>query len=168
MPTTKSTSVMEPPVLEEELYEQETEQVEPVEQSAGADEEAPLTGADLLEFYESKQAEGMSHKDIAYQAGYFSVTKNGLERVNSTQFNEALLEAKGVPVTVKRSSGGRGRAGLTRARVSGQGVLLVSQLAVKNVGAEPGAVFAVSYPGDGQILLAPTGEVVPIRKRGEG
>ena len=158
MPTKTKAAVMDEPEVIEQEYEAFEEQPE-------IDEDGPLTGEALLSFHDEKAAQGMSLKDIAYMAGYFSVTKTGQERVNSTAFKDALLEAKGIAVGGKRSGGGRGHAGLSRARVSGSGILLVSQLAVRNVGAEPGAVFSVSYPGDGQILLAPTGEVTPIVRR---
>jgi hypothetical protein len=47
--------------------------------------------------------------------------------------------------------------------------LLVSKLAVENVGGVPGAIFSVTYPGDGAILLTPTGKVTPIsRRKGSG
>lgn len=156
MPTKSktATAVME----EEELMEEEG-----VEEA----EEGPslLTGAELLAFYDEQSAAGLSHKEIAYKAGYYSVTAKGIERVNSTQFADALLEAKGFAVSKPRKGGGRGHAGFRQARVSGQGVLLVSQLAVRHVGGEPGAVYAVSYPGDGSIVLTPTGEVIPVARR---
>lgn len=166
MPIKTKSAVMEP-IVEEEQFETGPEPEFEIQDAdySGAEQSGPLTGEELLAFYEEKAASGMGHKDIAYQAGYFSVTKTGIERVNSTQFNEALLSAKGVPVSTKRSSGGRGHAGLSRARVSGAGILLVSQLAVRQVGGVPGSVFQVSYPAEGQILLTDTGEVTPINRR---
>jgi hypothetical protein len=183
MPTKTKTPVMEAPVIEEEQFEPEAPELGGYEEAFGEGEDASadeaeageeddtatcLAGEDLLRFYDAKSAEGVAHKEIAYQAGYFSVTKKGSERVNLTGFNEALLEAKGVPVSKKKSIMGRGRgsAGLTRARVSGAGVLLVSQLAVREVGAEAGSIFQVSFPGEGQILLTATGEIVPVTPRG--
>lgn len=124
-----------------------------------------LTGQELLSFYEEKQQTGRTHAEIAYDAGYYTVTKAGQERVTMAKFNAAMLEAKGVNTGGKFSGGGRSHAGLTRARVSGQGILLVSQLATRHVGAEPGAVFEVSYPGEGTIVLTPTGEVKPVVPR---
>jgi hypothetical protein len=169
MPTKTKAAVMDEPEVIEQEYEDAPEpefEIEDADYSESDPDEAdPLTGEELLAFHDEKAAQGMSLKDIAYMAGYFSVTKTGQERVNSTAFKDALLEAKGIAVGGKRSGGGRGHAGLSRARVSGSGILLVSQLAVRNVDAGPGAVFSVSYPGDGQILLTPTGEVTPIVRR---
>lgn len=134
-----------------------------------ADDAAPeppkrISGPELLEFYAQKKAAGLNHAQIAYAAGYYSVTKTGQERVMQAQFNEAYLAAQGIE-TGEPASSGRSHAGLSKARVSGQGILLVSQLATRHVGAEPGYVFEVSYPGDGQILLSPTGEIKPVVPR---
>ncbi len=174
MPTkTKATAepLMEDTALTEEPVEQgdweiEDAAYEEVEQPELAEPAQParLTGDDLLAFYEAKQGIGRKHAEIAYDAGYYTVTKSGQERVTMAQFNAAMLEAKGVN-TGGKSAAGRSHAGLTKARVSGQGILLVSQLATRHVGAEPGYVFEVSYPGDGQILLTPTGEVKPVVPR---
>jgi hypothetical protein len=162
----------EPEIIEEPQEEGEWEVDDSADYSAAAcsapeaPEPARLAGEELLAFYDEKQAIGRRHAEIAYDAGYYTVTKSGQERVTMAQFNAALLAAKGVDIGDKASGGGgRSHAGLTKARVSGQGILLVSQLATRHVGAEPGHVFEVSYPGDGQILLSPTGEVKPVVPR---
>ena len=136
-------------------------------------EEAPepparLVGQELLDFYTAKEAEGWGHEQIGFHAGYVSKTKTGQERFQSAAFNKEYLKAKG---TIKgggsASGGGRSHAGETRARVTGQGVLLVSQLAVNRVNAVAGEVFAVSYPADGQILLTTTRMVEAVIPRGK-
>jgi len=127
-----------------------------------------LAGKALLDFYNEKKAAGRNHYQIAYDAGYLTITKSGQERVMKAPFDKALLQAQGID-TGSQSGPGRSHAGLTQARCSGQGILLVSQLATRHIGANPGDVFEVSYPGNGQILLRPTGEVKPVipRKRSE-
>ena len=184
MPTKTKSPVMEPPVIEDEQLEpeafgdgyEEEDFAEGEDASADepeADEEegtaALLTGAELLELHATKVAEGMALKDIAYQAGYFGITKDGKTRISLNAFKDALLEANGISVAKKKSVMGRGRgsAGLARARVSGAGVLLVSNMAVAHVGAEVGSIFQVSFPGEGQILLTATGEIVPVSPRGK-
>lgn len=140
------------------------------ESSAPASEQpARLAGAELLAFYDEKKQAGRSHAQIAYAAGYYTVTKDGRERVMQAQFNEALLEAQGIETGSKSAGNDRGHAGLTKARVSGQGILLVSQLATRHIGATPGTVFSVEYPGSGQILLTMTDEFKPVvaRKKAE-
>jgi hypothetical protein len=162
----------EPEIIDEPQEEGEWEVDDSADYSAAAcsapeaPEPARLAGEELLAFYDEKQAIGRRHAEIAYDAGYYTVTKSGQERVTMAQFNAAMLAAKGVDIGDKANGGGgRSHAGLTKARVSGQGILLVSQLATRHVGAEPGHVFEVSYPGDGQILLSPTGEVKPVVPR---
>lgn len=125
-----------------------------------------LTGDALLLFFNEQREAGVEYDKIARSAGYYTVTKDGNERIARAQFNAALLEAQGIETGSKpASSGGRGRGSINRARVSSQGILLVSQLAVAHVGAERGAIFEVSYPGDGSILLSPTGEIKPVVPR---
>lgn len=142
------------------------------ENEAGDESPERITGQDLLDFHAAQKEQGLAHADIAYNAGYYSVTKTGQERVMVAQFNAALLSAQGVDVGgTKSTGGGRNHAGLSKARVSGQGIALVSQLATREVGAVPGAVFSVEYPqgalrGPGaQILLTLTDEVKPVVAR---
>ena len=139
---------------------------EAVETSEAQEPEAVtrLVGAELLAFYNEKTAAGRSYPDIARDAGYRKVTKTGQERAMKSQFANALLQAQGID-TGTSSTGSYSHAGETRARVTGQGQLLVSQLAARKIGAQAGEVFEVSYPGDGCILLTPTGIVEPVRPR---
>jgi hypothetical protein len=129
---------------------------------------ARLVGQELLDFYNAKKAEGWKHNTIGFHAGYVSITKTGQQRFQKSAFNEEWLKVTGViEESESTSGGGRSHAGETRARVTGQGVLLVSQLAVNRVGAVAGEVFAVSYPADGQILLTSTGTVEAVIPRGK-
>jgi hypothetical protein len=127
---------------------------------------AKLTG-EKLKAYFNENKDQFSHVEIAKAAGYCTITKDGKQRMLMAAFNNALLKAlNGIEFSKPSAAGtGRSHAGLTQARVSSQSLLLVSQLAVRHVGAEPGDVFAVSYPGDGAILLTPTGEVKPVVPR---
>ena len=126
---------------------------------------ARLAGAELLAFYNEKTAAGRSYSDIALDAGYRKVTKTGQKRVMKSQFANALLQAQGIDTGTSPTGSGGSHAGETRARVTGQGQLLVSQLAARKIGAQAGEVFEVSYPGDRTILLTPTGIVEPVRPR---
>lgn len=162
---------------ENEEIDGDTEE-ESTEDSGDSEEPVRKVGQELLDFVEAKTAEGRTLTDIAYQAGYYTLTKTGSERVLKAQFNQALLEAKGYDLggRSKGTGAGRGGSGLSRARVSGSGLLLVSQLAAREVGAIPGSVFSIEYPtGDltgpgAQILLTLTDEfreVVPRGSRSE-
>jgi hypothetical protein len=158
----------EDPHHEDQLYRALSS--EPAEATPEEAPEPParLVGQELLDFYTAKEAEGWGHEQIGFHAGYVSKTKTGQERFQSAAFNKEYLKAKG---TIKggesTSGGGRSHAGESRARVTGQGVLLVSQLAVSRVGAARGEVFAVEYPADGQILLISTGVVEAVIPRGK-
>jgi hypothetical protein len=186
MPT-KTKAAAPEPVLEEPIETQDpeegledfgdlmadgasiTEAAEPAEAATGPVEPvARLVGAELLAFHNEQKAAGRSHTEIAFDAGYQTVTKTGQERVMVAQFNKALLEAQGIETGGGPTGPGRSHAGETKARVSGQGILLVSQLATRKIGAKVGEVFDVSYPEDGGILLSPTGVVEPVRPRKGG
>jgi hypothetical protein len=183
MPTKAKAAPVEPEELEEPIEDMVyldaddgLESVEPEELEAAEELETlgtfeRLSGQELLDFYAAKKAEGFSHSDIAYKAGYYTVTQGGQERTMTAQFNEAMLLAQGIEIGGKPAAAGRSHAGMSKARVSGQGILLVSQLATRAVGAEPGAVFSVEYPtgefaGPGaQILLTLTDEFKPVVTR---
>lgn len=128
---------------------------------------APLVGEALLAFFNSNR-ENLPVGEIARRAGYVTLaTRNGVtqERVMMSRFNAALLFAQGIDTGTGSSGTGRSHAGKTQARISGSGILLVSQLATREVGGKPGDVYSVTYPGNGQILLTPTGENRPVEPR---
>ena len=186
MPT-KTKAVAPKPVLEEpagyepdgqfdhspfvepaEATTEPAELVEPAEALAPTQPVARLIGAELLAFHSEQKAAGRSHSEIAFDAGYQTITKTGQERVMIAQFNKALLEAQGIETGGGPTGPGRSHAGETKARVSGQGILLVSQLATRKIGAQVGEVFDVSYPEGNCILLSPTGVVEPVKPRKGG
>ncbi|MGB3759695.1 MAG: AbrB family transcriptional regulator, partial [Rivularia sp. (in: cyanobacteria)] len=67
----------------------------------------PLVGEDLLK--KVKELESESKEDKAKQCGYYTVTKNGIERVNMMKFLNALIDAEGIQLD--SSSGANGRGG---------------------------------------------------------
>lgn len=128
---------------------------------------APLVGEALLAFFNFNR-ESLPASEIARQAGYVTLaTRNGVtqERVMMSRFNAALLFAQGIDTGTGNPGTGRSHAGKTQARISGSGILLVSQLATREVEGRPGDVYSVTYPGGGQILLTPTGENRPVEPR---
>lgn len=58
----------------------------------------PLTGEELIN--KVKELENLSKEEKAKICGYYSVTKNGLERVYMMQFLNALLDAEGIELDV--------------------------------------------------------------------
>jgi hypothetical protein len=133
--------------------------------------ETRLTGDELLSAVESWKAERKTIGQMAFSAGYVTVTKDGQERVLQAAFNKAILEAQGHIVGGRPgSSRARANDGLSFARVTAQGQLLVSQLATREIKAQPGAVFTVEFPEAGAILLRLTDEIRPVtprKKRGD-
>lgn len=173
MPTkTKAASALEKAV-EDFVPEEAVEDACSVPEPNDAESEQPerLTGQELLDFYATKKAEGFSHTNIAYKAGYYTVTKKGRERTMAAQFNEAMLHAQGIETGGKPAGTGRSAGIPTKARAAGSGLLLVSQLVTRAVGAGPGSMFTISYPAEGlqgpgaQILLTLTDEVKPVVSR---
>ena len=57
-----------------------------------------LTGSDLLT--KVKELGDVSKSDLVRACGYVSTKKDGGERLNFTAFYEALLEAKGVSLSL--------------------------------------------------------------------
>ena len=54
----------------------------------------PLTGVELT--HKVKELGNLSKPEKAKVCGYYSVTKNGVERVNMKQFLNALINAEGI------------------------------------------------------------------------
>ena len=133
-----------------------------------------LTGDELLAKAQEMKLQGKGIGQIAWACGYYSVSDDGKERVLKAQFNQALLAAQGFQFGGGVTGAGRQHRGRDRARVVSTGVLQVSQLAARQIGAEPGRVFSVEYPtGDlvgpgAQILLTMTEEIDAIRPRTRG
>jgi hypothetical protein len=51
----------------------------------------PLTGLELIE--KVKQLGNLSKEEKARECGYYTMTKNGIERVNMMKFLNALIDA---------------------------------------------------------------------------
>lgn len=70
-------------------------------------ETTPLTGKALLQ--KVKELTHLSRRETAKRCGYYTTTKNNQTRVNLTEFYNALLEAKGIPLSPEDGKDGRGR-----------------------------------------------------------
>jgi hypothetical protein len=116
---------------------------------------APLTGADLMA--KVKDLGDASKTDLARACGYFSIKKDGAERINFTAFYEALLEAKGVSLGEGDSSAGKpGRKLSYTTKVQFNGNLMVGKAYTALLGLEPGDEFEIKL-GRKQIRLVPVG-----------
>jgi len=66
----------------------------------------PLVGEELLQ--KVKDLGGATKEDKARECGYFTETKNGVERVNMMKFLNALIDAEGIQLDSKAVGSGRG------------------------------------------------------------
>lgn len=101
----------------------------------------PLTGQELLDKVTSM--ENVDRKEKARACGYVTYTKNGQERVNLMQFNNALLKAVGVDLDASDENGSRGRAPTFRVSVHKNGNLLIGAAYTKKMGLKPGDEFEI-------------------------
>ncbi len=103
----------------------------------------PLIGTDLLE--KVKGLEDLSKEEKARECGYYTLTKNGVERVNMMKFLNALIDAEGIELDGKQQGNGRGgRSASYRISVQSNGNLLIGAAYTKQMDLEPGDEFEIS------------------------
>jgi AbrB-like transcriptional regulator len=103
----------------------------------------PLMGEALLK--KVKELETLSKDEKARQCGYYTVTRNGVERVNLMKFYNALIDAEGIELDSKSSSNGRGgRSASYRISVQSNGNLLIGAAYTKQMDLKPGDEFEIS------------------------
>ncbi len=102
----------------------------------------PLAGKELLQ--KVKELETFSKEDKARMCGYYSVNKNGLERINMMQFLNALIDAEGIDLDGHSEGNGRGgRSASYRVVVQSNGNLLIGSAYTKQLGLQPGDEFVI-------------------------
>ncbi len=107
------------------------------------DQPEPLTGTELLE--KVKGLEDLSKEEKARECGYYTLTKNGVERVNMMKFLNALIDAEGIELDGKQQGNGRGgRSASYRISVQSNGNLLIGSAYTKLMALEPGDEFEIS------------------------
>ena len=115
----------------------------PKQKKAEPKEIKALTGEELL--HKVKELGNQSKEEKARACGYFTTTKNGIERVNMMQFLNALIEAEGIDLDSKQNANGRGgRSASYRITVQSNGNLLRGAAYTKQLGLEPGDEFEIS------------------------
>jgi hypothetical protein len=103
----------------------------------------PLTGSDLLE--KVRDLGNLSKEEKARACGYYTVTKNGIERVNMMKFLNALIDAEGIELDSTINGQGRGgRSASYRISVQSNGNLLIGSAYTKKMGLEPGDEFEIT------------------------
>lgn len=103
----------------------------------------PLVGEDLLK--KVKELENESKEDKAKRCGYYTVTKNGIERVNMMKFLNALIDAEGIQLDSSSGANGRGgRSASYRISVQSNGNLLIGSAYTKQMGLKSGDEFIIT------------------------
>lgn len=116
----------------------------------------PLTGQALLD--KVKDLGNLSKEEKARECGYYTQTKNGVERVNMMKFLNALIDAEGIELDSTSSGQGRGgRSASYRISVQSNHNLLIGSAYTKKMGLEPGDEFEITL-GRKHIHLRQLGE----------
>ncbi len=102
---------------------------------------APLTGKALLQ--KVKELSQLPRRETAKRCGYYTITKNSQTRVNLTDFYDALLVARGVPLSPEGSKDGRGREPTYRVSVHQNGQIVIGAAYTKAMGLKPGDEFEI-------------------------
>jgi AbrB-like transcriptional regulator len=103
----------------------------------------PLVGEELLQ--KVKDLGSASKEDKARECGYYTETKNGVERVNMMKFMNALIDAEGIELDSKIGGGGRGgRSASYKITVQSNKNLLIGAAYTKQMGLKEGDVFEIS------------------------
>ncbi|OKH22614.1 AbrB family transcriptional regulator [Hydrococcus rivularis NIES-593] len=101
---------------------------------------APLTGKALLQ--KVKELSHLPRRETAKRCGYYSI-KDGQVRVNLTDFYDAVLAAKGVPLEPGGAKDGRGREPTYRVSVHKNGQIVIGSTYTEQMGLKPGDEFVI-------------------------
>lgn len=103
----------------------------------------PLVGEELLK--KVKELESLSKEEKAKECGYYTITKNGIERVNMMKFLNALIDAEGIQLDTSAGANGRGgRSASYRISVQSNGNLLIGSAYTKQMNLKPGDEFIIT------------------------
>jgi len=101
----------------------------------------PLTGKTLLQ--KVKELSQLPRRETAKRCGYYTVTKNNQVRVNLTDFYDAILAARGVPLGPEVAKDGRGREPTHRVSVHKNGQIVIGATYTQTMGLKPGDEFEI-------------------------
>ncbi|MGK7873425.1 MAG: AbrB family transcriptional regulator [Xenococcaceae cyanobacterium] len=102
---------------------------------------APLTGRALLQ--KVKELAHLPRRETAKRCGYYTITKDNQTRVNLTDFYDAVLAAKGVPLEPGGTKDGRGREPTYRVSVHKNGQIVIGSTYTQAMGLKPGDEFEI-------------------------
>ncbi|MCL2930646.1 MAG: AbrB family transcriptional regulator [Trichodesmium sp. St16_bin4-tuft] len=103
--------------------------------------ETPLTGKSLLQ--KVKELSDLPRRETAKRCGYYTLTKSDETRVNLTDFYDAILAAKGVPLDKSGNKDGRGREPTYRVSVHKNGQIVIGATYTETMGLKPGDEFEI-------------------------
>ena len=110
---------------------------------AKATQPQPLVGATLID--KVKELGSLSREEKARECGYYTVTKNNVERVNIMKFLNALIDAEGIELDSTSNGQGRGgRSASYRISVQSNGNLLIGSAYTKKMGLKQGDEFEIT------------------------
>jgi AbrB family looped-hinge helix DNA binding protein len=101
----------------------------------------PLTGKSLLQ--KVKELSHLPRRETAKRCGYYTVSKDGQIRVNLTDFYDAVLGAKGVPLEPGGVKDGRGREPTFRVSVHKNGQIVIGSTYTEQMGLKAGDEFEI-------------------------
>jgi AbrB family looped-hinge helix DNA binding protein len=101
----------------------------------------PLTGKALLQ--KVKELSDLPRRERAKHCGYYTVTKNNQLRVNLTDFYDALLAARGIPLSPEAARDGRGREPTYRVSVHKNGQIVIGAAYTEAMGLKSGDEFEI-------------------------
>lgn len=103
----------------------------------------PLIGEELVQ--KVKELDNLSKEDKAKACGYYTITKNGIERVNMMKFLNALIDAEGIQLdSIPNANGHGGRSASYRISVQSNGNLLIGSAYTKQMGLKRGDEFEIT------------------------
>jgi AbrB family looped-hinge helix DNA binding protein len=102
---------------------------------------APLTGKALLQ--KVKELAHLPRRETAKRCGYYTTTKDNQTRVNLTDFYDAVLAAKGVPLDPEGTKDGRGREPTYRVSVHKNGQIVIGSTYTQAMGLKEGDKFEI-------------------------
>ena len=106
-------------------------------------QDKPLTGTALVE--KVKELGDLSKEEKARACGYYTQTKNGIERVNMMKFLNALIDAEGIELDSNAEGQGRGgRSASYKISVQSNGNLLIGSAYTKQMGLKSGDEFEIT------------------------
>ncbi len=102
----------------------------------------PLTGKALIK--KVKELGNAGKEEKARACGYYTIKKNGSERVNMLKFLNALIEAEGIELEGKQEGGRGGRSASYKVSVQSNGNILIGAAYTKQMELQPGDTFEIS------------------------